>query len=439
MNINKKRILLVDDNAAIHEDFKHILTAGRSSPDDEKATLEHELFSDPLTSHMQSLPLYQIDDSFQGEEAIAMVDAAAREGFPYAVIFMDVRMPPGMDGIQTTREIWKHHPSVEVVICTAHSDYSWEDIQRTFGSTDHLLFIHKPFDSVTIKQTALTLCTKWELDRQNRNYINTLETRIAERTKDLELLVKEKEAFIEQIREEMALAEIVQHHLLPTDMPTLHNMRIAAHYIPTEEIGGDLYDIVPLANGGTAFLIFDVSGHGIAAALVATIAKFSFRRHLQGAATPDEVMALVNKDIYSTTPLDMFISGFLLMYDPATREATFSGAGHPAPLIVRAGEGVVDKLIIPGLFLGVNDNTHYASRALTLNPRDKIVFYTDGLIETCNAQDVLYSRERLISLIADNQNVSCEELLQRILLDNERFRSNQRRTDDLCMLGVEID
>jgi serine phosphatase RsbU (regulator of sigma subunit) len=438
MTINKKRILLVDDNAAIHEDFKHILMAGRSSPDDEKAILEHELFSDSETLSMKNLPLYQIDDSFQGEEAIAMVDAADREGVPYAVIFMDVRMPPGMDGIQATSEIWKRHPNVEVVICTAHSDYSWNDIQRTFGNTDHLLFIHKPFDSVTIKQTALTLCTKWELDRQNREYINTLEARIAERTKDLQLLIKEKEIFIDHVREEMALAEIVQHHLLPTDLPSMHDIKIAAHFIPTEEIGGDLYDIVPLDEGRTAFLIFDVSGHGIAAALVATVAKFSFRRHLQGAESPAEVMALVNKDIFSTTPPDMFISAFLLIYDPRTRDATFTGAGHPAPLIVRSGEGVIDKLIIPGLFLGVNDNTRYAIRNIRLNAKDKILFYTDGLIETSNAEEVLYSRERLIKIIAEKKEESCEELLQRILLDNERFRSNQRRTDDLCILGVEI-
>jgi serine phosphatase RsbU (regulator of sigma subunit) len=435
---DKKRILLVDDNTAIHEDFKHILNTGAGKGDEEKAALEQELFAEESGEGQALLPVYQIDDAYQGEEAIAMADAAAAEGFPYAVIFMDVRMPPGMDGVQTTREIWKRHPYVEIVICTAHSDYSWEEILKAFGSTDHLLFVHKPFDSVTIKQTALTLCTKWELDRQNRNYITHLEERIAERTRDLEALVREKESIIGQIHEEMALAEIVQHHLLPTDLPALTALRIAAHYIPTEEIGGDLYDVIPLADDNVAFLIFDVSGHGIAAALVATIAKFSFRQHLPTAVTPDEALALVNLDIFATTPANMYISGFLMIYNMATRQATFAGAGHPAPLLVKAATGTVEKLIVPGLFLGVNDTTRYANRTLQLDKGDKIVLYTDGLIETYDGQENLYGKDRLIEQMLAHRHQPCEELLQHILLDNERFRASAPRTDDLCLLGIEI-
>jgi serine phosphatase RsbU (regulator of sigma subunit) len=435
---SKRRILLVDDNASIHEDFKHILNAGPARLDDAKQILERELFDDVPADTLSAGPMYQIDDAFQGDDAIAMVDEAESEGFPYSVIFMDVRMPPGIDGIQTTGLIWKRHPFVEVVICTAHSDYAWEDILKALGSTDHLLFIHKPFDSVTIKQTAQTLCAKWDLDLQNRNYISHLEARIRERTRDLELLVKEKETYIELIRDEMTLAEIVQRQLLPADIPTLTDIRIAAHFIPTEKIGGDLYDIVPLEDGRIAFLIFDVSGHGIAAALVATIAKFSFRQHLHGAVEPHDVLTLVNKDIFASTPLDMYISAFLMIYSPATREALFSGAGHPAPLLVRLSTGAVEKLILPGLFLGVNDSTGYGSRPVAFSKGDMIVLYTDGLIETSDPEENLYGRERLIRLIQENPGLSCDDLLQRILLDNESYRRNHPRNDDLCMVGVEM-
>ena len=128
---------------------------------------------------------YVIDDAYQGAEAIRMVDSAAEEGFPYALIFMDVRMPPGMDGIQAITEIWKRHPQIEMVICTAYSDYSWDQIVEQFGSTEHLLFMKKPFDSIALKQTALSLTSKWDTANRKSRYVEELETEINQRTQQL--------------------------------------------------------------------------------------------------------------------------------------------------------------------------------------------------------------------------------------------------------------
>jgi CheY-like chemotaxis protein len=163
MNLNR-RILLVDDNIAIHEDFKQILNINNKVKDIETIVLEQELFTDNESGNnfkTSNIICYEIDDAYQGEEAIRMVDEAEEKKQPYSLIFMDVRMPPGMDGIQAIQKIWGRHPNVEIVICTAHSDYSWDEILVKFGSTDHLLFIQKPFNSVTIKQIALTMTTKW--------------------------------------------------------------------------------------------------------------------------------------------------------------------------------------------------------------------------------------------------------------------------------------
>ncbi len=189
----KKRILIVDDNQAIHEDIKHILSdVNAETKDSETMALEEELFDDKKFQEKHSTDFdaeYIIDDAYQGEEALEMVAEAEKEGSPYSLIFMDVRMPPGMDGIQTTHEIWKKSPHIEVVICTAFSDYSWDKIVQKLGATDHLMFMKKPFETTTIKQTALSLTKKWDLARKKREQIDSLEMEVANRTKQLDSMV----------------------------------------------------------------------------------------------------------------------------------------------------------------------------------------------------------------------------------------------------------
>jgi len=183
----KHRILIVDDNEAIHSDFKKILID--TNYNEELEEIEGTLFGTKKSTKSLSYQ-YVIDDAYQGEEAVEKVDKAAEEGFPYAVIYMDVRMPPGMDGVQATEKIWEKHPNVEMVIASAYSDYSWDKILEKFGQTDKLLFVKKPFNIIVIKQLTLSLITKWDIARKNREYMEHLETQVKERTVELQELLK---------------------------------------------------------------------------------------------------------------------------------------------------------------------------------------------------------------------------------------------------------
>jgi CheY-like chemotaxis protein len=138
MTTNKKRLLIVDDNEEIHADFKKILVPLIIHKDSETQELEKELFGDDDNHDKEvvEIPSYDIDDAYQGEDAVSMVDRAESEGNPYSLIFMDIRMPPGMDGIETIKKIWDKNPDAEVVICTAYSDYSWNQILKMLGQTD---------------------------------------------------------------------------------------------------------------------------------------------------------------------------------------------------------------------------------------------------------------------------------------------------------------
>ena len=155
------RILVIDDNPAIHQDFRKILSPIDSVLEGELYADEASIFGDaPTAAHEQR---FQIDSAFQGQEGLEMVRAAVLAGAPYAVAFVDVRMPPGWDGIETISHIWRDFPDLQIVICTAYSDYSWEDISKAVGNTDHVLVLKKPFDNIEVMQMACALSKKWQL------------------------------------------------------------------------------------------------------------------------------------------------------------------------------------------------------------------------------------------------------------------------------------
>lgn len=206
------RILIVDDNVAIHQDFRKILT-GRGL-DEKRAhfqAMESVLFSEPERPQpTQSEIHYDMSFAFQASEALDMVTKAEEELNPYAIIFTDVRMPPGWDGVRLVEKVLQRAPFTEIVIITAFSDYSWEDLNQKFGWTDRILILRKPFDSITVKQIASTLTKKWELGYQTRKltkqmalHLQDLEKTVEERTKDLRAAYQELQEF----------ANIVAHDL----------------------------------------------------------------------------------------------------------------------------------------------------------------------------------------------------------------------------------
>ncbi len=197
MDRASNRILIVDDNPAIHEDLREVLCPNKLTVIDKETTaLEKELFSDDedKASFEPYFPNYIMDDAFQGDEAIAMVEKAERERDPYSLIFMDVRMPPGIDGIQTIHEIWKKYPDIEIIICTAFSDYSWDQILEKLGSTDNLLFMKKPFDAMGVRQMALSITKKRAMARQSKSGIKILKDEINSRSRELNKMISNLEA-----------------------------------------------------------------------------------------------------------------------------------------------------------------------------------------------------------------------------------------------------
>ncbi len=185
--LEPNRILIIDDNRAIHEDFRKILV----SPERHEAlsALHAKIFGEPAPPG-QSTPDpqldFQLDCAQQGAEALVLVQRALAEHQPYSVAFVDMRMPPGWDGLETIEHIWAVDPDIQMVICSAYSDHDWKEIAGRLGRSDRLLVLKKPFDVIEVLQCAHALTSKWRNACALRERLDTLEKSVSERTLSLE-------------------------------------------------------------------------------------------------------------------------------------------------------------------------------------------------------------------------------------------------------------
>ncbi len=180
-----RRILIIDDNASIHQDFRKVLGAQvEHSAQAALEVLEADLFGADVAAAVR--PNFDIDSAHQGQEGVAMVHQALIEGRPYAMAFVDMRMPPGWNGLKTIERLWATDPDVQVVICSAHTDYDWTEVVERLGHSDKLLVLRKPAEPIEVLQCATALSRKWENDKLVRGHVLRLEEVITTRTRGLE-------------------------------------------------------------------------------------------------------------------------------------------------------------------------------------------------------------------------------------------------------------
>ena len=174
------RLLMIDDNPRIHEDYRKIL-AGRDHG--KVSGAEAALFGEQTT---QEGPTFDVDSAMQGRDGVERARRALDEGRPYSVAFVDMRMPPGWDGLETIEQLWKIDSEVQVVVCSAYTDYDWLELLARLGHSDKLIVIKKPFEPIEILQSASALSRKWQNARALKHHIESLERAVTDRTRGLE-------------------------------------------------------------------------------------------------------------------------------------------------------------------------------------------------------------------------------------------------------------
>jgi CheY-like chemotaxis protein len=175
MRINPEknnRILVIDDNHAIHEHLRRILIAVSDVAD---SLVEEKASSPEDRLKISDVPIFKIDSAYEGQEGLALIEKSLRENKPYALAFVDVNLPPGWDGIEATCEIWKRYPELQVIIITGYTDYSWQEMLKALGYSERMVILKKPFDSIEVLQMAVAMTKRWQSGLRAKLRLENLE------------------------------------------------------------------------------------------------------------------------------------------------------------------------------------------------------------------------------------------------------------------------
>ena len=172
-----RRILVVDDNPSIHDDFRRMMRADPGAAELDAAAAA--LFGETPAPVAPAFEPFQMSHALQGEQALEMVKAACAAGTPYALAFVDMRMPPGWDGLTTIQKLWEVDQELNIVICTAYSDYTWEEIRSALRQHKRWLVLKKPFEKIEALQMADALAERWTIAAFARRRIAELEAALA--------------------------------------------------------------------------------------------------------------------------------------------------------------------------------------------------------------------------------------------------------------------
>jgi serine phosphatase RsbU (regulator of sigma subunit)/anti-sigma regulatory factor (Ser/Thr protein kinase) len=262
-------------------------------------------------------------------------------------------------------------------------------------------------------------------------------TRAEHYSKDLEVANEELESFYYSVEQELGTARSIQHALLPKDLPKLEGWKIAYHYQPAREVGGDFYDFLRLGDGRVGLVIGDVSGKGIAAALVMANTQSVLRAVARrGDIAPGQVLAEANEVLYAYIPAGTFVTCFYGVLDPESGRLVYANAGHDPPCGRR--ERRVDELRARGMPLGLMPNMFYEEKEAVLAAGDDLLLYSDGLVEAHDPEGEMFGFARLRKLTSVYGADGGEDLVGFLLAELTSFTGEDReQEDDITLVTLE--
>jgi PAS domain S-box-containing protein len=233
---------------------------------------------------------------------------------------------------------------------------------------------------------------------------------------------------------ELDMAAKLQRSLLPKRYPQRKGFHFAAKYLPSNRIGGDFFDIIELEGGNIGVVIADVSGHGPAAALLTTMFKISFQMYAYEFDSPDSVLENLNREFCRLITTGEYITAFYLILNPNERKIVCSKAGHPYPVLYRKNTGTHDLIDVQGFFIGMFEEAVFENLEFSLNDGDRLLLYTDGIIEARNPAGAPFEIKQLQSILAKRADLGADALIEEIYHELSQFTQGDRFEDDLCMV-----
>jgi serine phosphatase RsbU (regulator of sigma subunit) len=258
-------------------------------------------------------------------------------------------------------------------------------------------------------------------------------------TKDrLEVANHELERFRRDITQQIEQARMAQAFLLPREMPHSNRLRVVSKYVPMARIGGDFLDVVRLRGDAYGFLVADVTGHGIHAALLAFMSAMAFKSAAPRHLSTERVMRAVNRALYGKFHDAYFVTMFYAIVDLEAQSLVYTQAGNPPALLVRRRTGEVIPLETPGTVIGLLPAPSLEEARIPLEPGDKVVFYTDAIVEAANPDGETLDVTGLRSFMARHSDLPIQALVERIYALGREHGGRDSYDDDFTLVGLEL-
>ncbi len=243
----------------------------------------------------------------------------------------------------------------------------------------------------------------------------------------------------ERIRAEIDAANRIQSALLPSEDPEIPGISIASHYRAATEIGGDYFDFLPMDNGDLGVAFGDVAGHGLTSGIVMAMAKSALLVQLQYDASPRRMLEVLNETVIRTAPKRMMMTFFFGLLDPVSRILQFSSAGHLDPYVYRASTGRIEALSAWGYPLGIRRRDPFPEITVRFSPGDRLILYSDGLIEALNDEGEPFGFKRFEKVLLDESAGSAAEIREALLRAVKKFTRNRPPEDDQTLVVLTFD
>ena len=270
------------------------------------------------------------------------------------------------------------------------------------------------------------------------NYRNNMEQLVQERTEELHKTVAQLTEVNEQNKRELIMAQKIQSSLIPKVFPETKLLQFSSKYMPMEALGGDLYDVYQISDKVFSVMILDVCGHGVPAALITTMAKMSFTSNTKKTRNPNDVIFNVNNEVFeSINGNGDYFTAFYGVIDMEEGMLYYSNAGHNTIFLAHT-DNSIDRLENNGPVVGVVKDLPFQSSSHALRNGDRLVLYTDGVIEARDESARLYGEERLMDIIMRNMSSDVKRFTEHVFSDLQSFCGNSPRSDDIALFAVDI-
>ena len=420
----KNKILVIDDDPGVRESYDQILSSNPVSGIMDKG---RDLFAEK-DQDIGVKPSRQYDITLTdcGEAGVSAVQEAVSRQNPFATAFIDMMMP-GIDGAETARQIWRIDPDIKIVIVTAYSDYTPDDIVRIVGRED-LFYLRKPFNPVEIRQFARALTNQWELEREKE-------------------LLSEKLARAHE-QEITTAAKIQQALLLGQPPKNIQGIQLCQKTIASQKVDGDFIDFIQLSDTTLDVVVGDVMGKGIPAALVGAALKSQLSRALNKLSQsgdareipkPENIVSVVQASmIQQLEDLETFVTLCYARFDLARNLIQYVDCGHTRTIHFQKETNTCRLLEGVNMPIGFPEKEAFSQMSVPFKPGDRFVFYSDGLTEAKTAQAEMYGEQRLVDFVQQHAGADLQDLIEDIWQDVVGFSQSEIFGDDFTCIGVRI-